>query len=55
LIKKAYYLFSNLTEGKERIKSFLFIVKYFDLLFYMRFKPKGFLSKLNMARKICFE
>lgn len=55
LMNEAYYLFSSLANGKERIKSFLFIVKYYDLLFYMRFKPKKLLSKLNMARKICFE
>jgi glycosyltransferase involved in cell wall biosynthesis len=55
LMKKAYYLLSSLAKGKERINTFIFLVKYFDLLFYMRFKPKKFFSKLNMARKICFE
>ena len=55
LMNKAYYLLSSLAKGKERIKTFVFLVKYFDLLFYMRFKPKKFFSKLNMARKICFE
>jgi len=55
LMNKAYYLLSSLTKGKERIRTFVFLVKYFDLLFYMRFKPKKFFSKLNMARKICFE
>jgi glycosyltransferase involved in cell wall biosynthesis len=55
LMKKAYYLLSSLAKGKERVKTFIFLVKYFDLLFYMRFKPKNFFSKLNMARKICFD
>ncbi len=55
LMNKAHYLLSSLAKGKERIKTFIFLVKYFDLLFYMRFKPKKFFSKLNMARKICFE
>lgn len=55
LMNKAYQLLSGLAKGKERINCFIFLVKYFDLLFYMRFKPKKFLSKLNMARKICFE
>ena len=55
LMNEAFTVFSALAQGRERIKAFLFIVKYYDLLFYMRFKPKNLLSNLNMARKICFE
>jgi len=55
LMQKAYYLFSSLAKGRERVRCFIFLVKYHDLLFYMRFKPRKFFSKLNMARKICFE
>jgi glycosyltransferase involved in cell wall biosynthesis len=45
LMNRAYYLLSSLAKGKERIKTFIFLVNYFDLLFYMRFKPKKFFSK----------
>ena len=54
LIKEAYYLFSNLAQGKKRVKSFHFLLKHFDMLFYICYKPKRFLSKINMIRKICF-
>lgn len=54
--KKAYYLLSHLSKGQKKTASFLFLVKYFDLLFpiYLRHQYKSFLSKMNMIRKICF-
>ena len=55
LINKAHDLFANLEAGNERIRSFLFLVKHYDLIFYLGYKPRKFFSKLNMARKICFE
>ena len=55
LMNEAFAVFSALAQGRERLRAFLFIVRYYDLLFYMRFKPKNLLSNLNMARKICFE
>jgi len=54
LIKRACILLTDLKEGKNRFMSLLFIVKHFDLLFYINDRPRRFLSKLNVARKICF-
>ncbi len=53
-VNEAYNLFSSLAEGKEKARSFLYLLRYFDLLFYIGVKPKNFLSKLNLVRKIYF-
>jgi len=56
LVKKACTLLSDLVQGRSKFRAFLFMVKYFDLLFYnITRKKRGFLSKVNFARKICFD
>lgn len=54
LIKKAYRLFNGIKDGKNRFALFRFIVRYYDLLFYIISPKKSQLSKINQARKICF-
>lgn len=55
LVNKAYNLFSDLAKGKNKVRSLIFMVKYFDLLFcIITKKRRGFLSKVNYARKLCF-
>ncbi|TCD12752.1 glycosyltransferase [Pedobacter frigidisoli] len=54
LIKKAYYLFNNIQSGNSRTQLFLFLVKYYDLIFYIISNKKSFTSKINYARKIAF-
>jgi glycosyltransferase involved in cell wall biosynthesis len=55
LIKEACILFVNLTRGKGRFRCMVFMMKYFDLLFYIiTYKRKGFISRLNFVRKLCF-
>jgi glycosyltransferase involved in cell wall biosynthesis len=55
LIKEAYHSFSNLAKGKAKLKAFWFLVKYFDLLFYIRSHIKSTFSKVNYVRKVCFD
>jgi len=56
LVNKACGLFLDLMEGKNKFRCFIFMMKYFDLLFYtMGYKRRGIFSKLNFARKLCFE
>ncbi|MDB5005966.1 MAG: glycosyltransferase family 2 protein [Mucilaginibacter sp.] len=53
LTEKACRALSNMATGKENVKSFLFLLRYFDLLFYISYKvAKGFFSKLNILRKV---
>lgn len=48
-------LFLDLMNGKNKFQCFLFMLKYFDLLFYtMNHKKRGFFSKLNFVRKLCY-
>ena len=55
LINKATTLFIDLTKGKGRLRCMTFMMKYFDLLFYIiTYKRKGFISRLNFVRKLCF-
>lgn len=54
LMREAYYLLSNLAKGKEKLKSFWFLVKHFELLFYIRNQIKSNFSKVNYVRKVCF-
>jgi glycosyltransferase involved in cell wall biosynthesis len=55
LINEATALFINLTRGKGRLQCMAFMMKYFDLLFYIiTNKQKGFTSRLNFVRKLCF-
>lgn len=54
LMTKVYRLLSRLVEGRAKLQSFWFLVKYFDLLFYLRYPAKSLPSKINMVRKICF-
>jgi len=55
LVKETYRLLSHLAKGEQRLKNYWFLLTYFDLLFYLRYKPKSFLSKVNLVRKICFQ
>jgi len=56
LIVKTCNVLENLKEGRNKFRSLVFLVKYFDLLFYFnRKKERSFLSKVNYIRKICFE
>jgi glycosyltransferase involved in cell wall biosynthesis len=56
LVNKASRLFLDITEGRNKFRCFIFMMKYFDLLFYtMGYKHRGFFSKLNFARKLCFD
>src|SRR6185312_7979422 len=54
LMERAYQLLSRLASGKEKLRSFWFLVKYFDLLFYIGYPSKSLFSKINLVRKICF-
>ncbi|MDB5154492.1 MAG: glycosyl transferase family 2 [Mucilaginibacter sp.] len=55
LVNEACTLFSDLTKGKNKLMCFIFMMKYFDLLFYtMGHKKRGFFSKINFVRKLCF-
>lgn len=54
LINRAYQLFAGIRKGKNRFALFLFLVKYYDLIFYIISKPKSITSKINYARKIAF-
>ncbi|MBS1521298.1 MAG: glycosyltransferase [Bacteroidetes bacterium] len=48
-------LFLDLMNGKNKLQCFLFMLKHFDLLFYtMNKRKRGFFSKLNFARKLCY-
>lgn len=48
-------LFLDLMSGKNKFQCFLFMLKYFDLLFYtMNNKKRGLFSKLNFVRKLCY-
>ena len=55
LVKETHRLLSHLAKGEQRLKTYWFLLAYFDLLFYLRYKPKSFLSKVNLIRKICFQ
>ena len=56
LIDEACVLFSEVINGKSKFRCFIFMMKYFDLLFYtMGYKRRGFLSKVNFVRKLCFD
>lgn len=55
LIDGACTLFINLIKGKGKLRCMVFMMKYFDLLFYIiTYKRKGFISRLNFVRKLCF-
>jgi len=55
LINEATNLFINLTRGEGRLRCMAFMMKNFDLLFYIiTYKRKGFISRLNFVRKLCF-
>jgi glycosyltransferase involved in cell wall biosynthesis len=55
LVNTACQLFLNLTNGKNKFKCFVFMMKHFDMLFYtIGYKQRGFISKLNFVRKLCF-
>jgi glycosyltransferase involved in cell wall biosynthesis len=55
LTDKACKLFIGLTEGKNKFQNFVFMLRYFDLLFYtIGNKRRSFFSKVNFVRKICF-
>ncbi|MDB5025773.1 MAG: glycosyl transferase family 2 [Mucilaginibacter sp.] len=55
LVDEACILFSDLTKGKNKLRCFIFMMKYFDLLFYtMGHNKRGFFSKVNFVRKLCF-
>jgi len=55
LISAACDVLVNLKEGKNKFKSLVFLVKYFDLVFYFsKRKQRSFLSKVNYIRKLCY-
>lgn len=55
LVNNACKLFLNLMDGKSKFKSFRFMMRYFDLLFYsMGNKHRGFFSRINFVRKLCY-
>lgn len=48
-------LFLDLMNGKNKFQCFLLMIRRFDMLFYtMNKKKRGFFSKLNFARKLCY-
>ena len=48
-------LFLDLMNGKNKFQCFLFMLKHFDLLFYtMNHKRRGFFSRMNFVRKLCY-
>lgn len=56
LVTEACALFLNLTMGKKRLRCFFFMLQYFDQLFYaLGYKQRGFFSKVNFVRKLCFK
>jgi glycosyltransferase involved in cell wall biosynthesis len=54
VIETAKRLFINIQQGTNRVELFFFLIKYYDLIFYISSKKKSLLSKINFARKICF-
>jgi glycosyltransferase involved in cell wall biosynthesis len=55
LINKACKLFLDLMKGKNRYRCFIFMMKHFHLLFYsMSNKRRGFFSRVNFVRKLCY-
>jgi glycosyltransferase involved in cell wall biosynthesis len=55
LVDTACRLFLDLSSGKNKLKCFFFMLKHFDLLFYtINHKHRGFLSKINFVRKLCY-
>ncbi|MFC4212090.1 glycosyltransferase [Pedobacter lithocola] len=53
LISKAFSIFKTLLMGKGRWRAFIFIVSYYDELFYIaNRKRKSLISKINFARKL---
>jgi glycosyltransferase involved in cell wall biosynthesis len=55
LTNDASKLFLDLMSGKNKFQCFLFMLKHFDLLFYtMNDKERGFFSKFNFVRKLCY-
>lgn len=54
LIKNAYLLFNSIQYGRRRIDLFLFLIKYYDLIFFIISKKKKVFSKINYARKVAF-
>ena len=55
ITNSACKLFLDLMNGKNKFRCFLFMIKHFDLLFYtMNHKKRGFFSKINFARKLCY-
>lgn len=55
ITNRACQLFLDLMCGKNKFQCFLFMLKHFDLLFYtVNQRKRGFFSKLNFARKLCY-
>ena len=55
VLKYAYHVLSGIPQKKRRLQAFNFLIKNYDLLFYVTSKPKSFISKLNKIRKVCFD
>jgi len=49
-----YNQLKSYSEGKRGIKVFIFLLRYYNKLFYFHIKNKSFLSRLNIIRKISF-
>ena len=55
LVNETCNVLVNLKEGRNKFRTLVFLVKYFDLLFYFtKQKQRSFLSKVNYVRKLCY-
>lgn len=55
LIEETQKVVDNVLKGKKKLKSFLFLMKYFDLLFYIAKPPQNPLEKIKTIKKIVFK
>ncbi|RYE38894.1 MAG: glycosyltransferase family 2 protein [Sphingobacteriales bacterium] len=53
-VEKIYKQLKAYTEGERGLRLFVFLLKYYHLLFYFHVKKKSPLSRLNTIRKISF-
>jgi len=53
-IGKIYNRLLAYSEGQRGFKLFIFLLKYYHILFYFHLKGKNRFSQLNTIRKICF-
>lgn len=53
-IEIIYKQLKSYKEGSRGMKLFIFLLRYYHLLFYFHIKNKSFISRLNLIRKISF-